>query len=57
MKSTVVDFETISQRICELKQKGKFRKLSLLNICTLYIHASSEDKSYDIKEKFYDKRK
>lgn len=47
--SNVADFDTISDRICKLRLRGKFRKLSLLNV-----HAPSEDKRRNIKKEFYD---
>lgn len=48
LKSVIVDFIPITDRLCKLRLKGKYQKITLINV-----HAPSEDKKVDIKEKFY----
>jgi hypothetical protein len=40
----ILGFEPISDRICKLRLKGKFHKITLINI-----HAPTEDKEEDAK--------
>ncbi|KAK9709187.1 hypothetical protein QE152_g26756 [Popillia japonica] len=48
-KEKVVDFEPISERVCRLRLRGKYRKISLLNV-----HAPTEDKGPIVKSEFYE---
>ncbi|KAK9686020.1 hypothetical protein QE152_g37504 [Popillia japonica] len=48
-KDKVVDFEPVSERVCRLRLRGKYRKISLLNV-----HAPTEDKDPIVKNEFYE---
>ncbi|KAK9709895.1 Endonuclease-reverse transcriptase [Popillia japonica] len=48
-KDKVVDFEPVSERICRVRLRGKYRKISLLNV-----HAPTEDKDPIVKSEFYE---
>ncbi|KAK9752713.1 hypothetical protein QE152_g3940 [Popillia japonica] len=48
-KDSVIEFEGISDRLCKIRIRGKYRKLTLINA-----HAHSEDKDEDIKTRFYE---
>lgn len=48
LKSAVVDFKPLSDRMCYLRLRGRYQKVSLINI-----HAPSEDKNIDTKEEYY----
>lgn len=50
MGNKVVDFKAISDRMCWIRLRGKYRKISILNV-----HAPTEEKSEDVKEIFFDK--
>jgi exonuclease III len=43
--SKVLGFETISERNCKLRVKGKFHNITIINV-----YAPTEDKEEDIKE-------
>jgi hypothetical protein len=45
----ILGFETISDRICKLRLKGKFYNITLINI-----YSPTEDKEDEIKEQFYE---
>lgn len=49
LKKEVVEFEGFSDRVCKLRIRGQFRKLSLINV-----HAPSEEKEIETKVKFYE---
>lgn len=46
---TVVDFEAYSDRMCRIRLRGKYRKISIVNI-----HAPSEEKDIELKQSFYE---
>ncbi|KAK9693714.1 hypothetical protein QE152_g34012 [Popillia japonica] len=48
-KYKVVDFEPIGERVCRLRLRGKYWKISLLNV-----HAPTEDKDLIVKSEFYE---
>lgn len=48
LKSKIIDFRLINERICILKMKAKFRNIILINI-----YCPMDDKNEDIKEAFY----
>jgi hypothetical protein len=48
LKSSILDFKPIIDRICVLGIKSKFFNISLINV-----HAPTEDKDHFIKEGFY----
>ena len=50
MKKLIVNFKPISERICYLRLRGKYRKISIVNG-----HAPTEHKDIEIKDKFYGK--
>lgn len=45
----VVDFKPISDRLCLLRLRGKYRKISIINV-----HAPTEEKSIEEKDMFYE---
>lgn len=49
LRQTVLKFDPISDRICKLRLRGKYRKISIVNV-----HAPTNDKTDEIKEKFYE---
>lgn len=50
LKEFVSDFKAISDRLCTLRLKGKYQKITFVNI-----HAPSEEKGIELKEQFYSK--
>ena len=48
MKYEVMDFKSINHRICTLRIRGRFNNISLVSA-----HAPTEEKSEDIKDRFY----
>lgn len=48
-KNEVIEFEGVSDRMCRIRIRGKFRKISIINS-----HAPSEEKDPEIKTKFYE---
>lgn len=49
-KPAIIEFKAITERLCSLRLRGKYQKISLLNI-----HAPIEDKNIEVKEEFYNK--
>uniref|UniRef100_A0A1Y1LRS9 Endonuclease/exonuclease/phosphatase domain-containing protein n=1 Tax=Photinus pyralis TaxID=7054 RepID=A0A1Y1LRS9_PHOPY len=49
LTTAVTQFTPISDRICCLRLKGKYQKISLINI-----HAPTAEKEIDDKERFYE---
>lgn len=49
LKSAILNFEAISDRLCMLRLKGKFCNITLVNA-----HAPTEDKTTEEKDDFYD---
>lgn len=49
IKHTVVDFEPVSERICKLRIRGKYRKITIVNV-----HAPTEIKEEEEKDSFYE---
>lgn len=47
--NSIIDFETINERISKLRIKSKWANLSLINV-----HAPTEDKEDEIKNEFFD---
>ena len=48
MKNSVVSFNTISNRLCMIRLRNKYRKLSIVNM-----HCPTEEKDEEVKEEFY----
>jgi exonuclease III len=48
LKSSILDFKPVSDRICVLHIKSKFFNISLINV-----HAPTEDKEDFVKDEFY----
>lgn len=44
-----MDFEAISDRVCRITIRCKFRKLNILNV-----HALTKEKELDVKKDFYE---
>ena len=49
IKKNILSFEPYNERICKLRIKGKFNNLS-----TISVHAPTEEKTDEEKEKFYE---
>lgn len=49
LKHTVLNFRPVSERICTLRIKGKYRKISIINV-----HAPTNTEEDQIKEYFYE---
>ena len=49
MKPAVIGFESISERLCTLRLRGKFRNISLINV-----HAPTEETAESEKDTFYE---
>ncbi|CAD7093988.1 unnamed protein product [Hermetia illucens] len=49
MKPAVIGFENISERLCTLRLRGKFRNISLINV-----HAPTEETAESEKDTFYE---
>ena len=47
MKSNIIDFRAVNDRICPLSIKPKYFNLPFINA-----HAPTEDKEDDVKEEF-----
>jgi exonuclease III len=45
----IMGFEPINERICKLRLKGKYHNITIINI-----HAQTEEKDEDTKERFYE---
>jgi hypothetical protein len=48
MKPSIVNFKTVSDRVCLLRIRGKYQKITFINF-----HAPSEEKDVEVKEAFY----
>jgi len=48
LRSSIMDFQAVNERLCKLRIRGKFSNITVLNI-----HAPTEDKPADEKETFY----
>lgn len=48
LKAAIVEFKPLPDRICYSRLRGKYQKITLINI-----HAPTEEAYIDIKEKFY----
>uniref|UniRef100_A0A182NDQ1 Endonuclease/exonuclease/phosphatase domain-containing protein n=1 Tax=Anopheles dirus TaxID=7168 RepID=A0A182NDQ1_9DIPT len=48
LKSEIIGFEAINDRLCTLRMRGKFYNISLINV-----HAPTEDKEEEEKDLFY----
>jgi endonuclease/exonuclease/phosphatase family metal-dependent hydrolase len=49
LKKNILSFEPHNERLCKLQIKGKFNNLSIISV-----HAPTEEKSDEEKEKFYE---
>lgn len=49
LRKSILNFEAISDRLCKLRIKGKFRNISIFSV-----YAPTEDADDEIKEDFYD---
>lgn len=49
VSTTIIEFKPISERICRLRLKGKYRKISIINV-----HAPTNEKKDEIKDQFYE---
>lgn len=49
MKSTIIGFNAISERLCALRVRGKFTNISLINV-----HGPTEESSDEEKETYYE---
>ena len=49
LKTAVIKFEAINDRLCSLRLRGQFQKLSFINV-----HMPTEEKSMNIKEMYFD---
>jgi exonuclease III len=49
IKKNILSFEPYDERLCKLRIKGKFNNLSIISV-----HAPTEEKTDEEKEKFYE---
>ena len=49
IKKNILSFEPYNERLCKLRIKGKFNNLSIISV-----HAPTEEKAEEEKEKFYE---
>jgi hypothetical protein len=49
IKKNILSFEPYNERLCKLRIKGKFNNLSIIRL-----HAPTEEKTNEEKEKFYE---
>lgn len=49
LKNMIVNFEAINERLCAIRMRGKYRKITIVNV-----HAPTEDKEEEEKDKFYE---
>ncbi|KAL3269070.1 hypothetical protein HHI36_008153 [Cryptolaemus montrouzieri] len=49
LKQEIVEFLPITNRLCKIRVRSKYRKLTLMNV-----HCPTEEKENEIKEKFYE---
>ncbi|XP_031334013.1 uncharacterized protein LOC116164026 [Photinus pyralis] len=49
IKDAIVDFEAVNDRICRLRVRGRYRKITIVNI-----HSPTEDKELTVKSEFYE---
>ena len=48
LKSVIIDFKAINDRLCTVRMRGKFFNISLINV-----HAPTEEKKVEEKDLFY----
>lgn len=49
LKSEIIEFKAISNRLCRIRLRSRYRKISIINV-----HCPTEEKEYEEKEKFYE---
>lgn len=49
LRRMVVEFKAVSDRICWIRLRGKYRKITIINC-----HAPAEDKDMEVKNDFYE---
>jgi exonuclease III len=49
MKESMLEYETINERICRLRMKGRYRNITIISV-----HAPTKEKEDRGKEQFYE---
>uniref|UniRef100_A0A8D8XD96 Craniofacial development protein 2 n=1 Tax=Cacopsylla melanoneura TaxID=428564 RepID=A0A8D8XD96_9HEMI len=49
VRGSILDYQTVNDRICKIRLKGKFRNVSIVSV-----HAPPDEKSEDEKDSFYE---
>jgi predicted Fe-S protein YdhL (DUF1289 family) len=49
LQSEITEFKAVTNRLCKIRIRGRYRKISIINV-----HCPTEEKEYEEKEKFYE---
>jgi exonuclease III len=49
LQSEITEFKAVTNRLCKIRMRGRYRKISIINV-----HCPTEEKEYEEKEKFYE---